>query len=243
MSVGIRPHTAPAVRADQGGTQGREEADPGAAPEPAEAVQAARHEKDAAGSEGQAQEGKEAIAADVPEERLGEWTVTRVVVKRNNPTLLDVYGHWWVEIDEVESYGWWPAVRPVPVAKAVRGVPGALKGFGVPHGSSPTVDPRHGELADHAFHPVTRGDHSDDQIVSAIRHFAAAFDGGWRWSIRPTINCRSFQADLLTAADLVVPDGYAHTGGAGARFWCHPGVGAPSWPVACPPPGVATCGI
>lgn len=148
--------------------------------------------------------------------------MARVVVKRNNPTLLDVYGHWWVEIDEVESYGWWPAVRPVPVAKAIRGVPGALNGVGGPHGGSPTIDPRHGELADHAFHPATRGDRSDDQIVAAIRRFAATFDGGWRWSIRPTVNCRSFQADLLTAAGLVVPDGYAHSAGAGCPFLATP---------------------
>ena len=56
-----------------------------------------------------------------------------------------------------------------------------------------TLDPRHGELADHAFHPVNRGDRSDDQIVAAIRGFAATFEGGWRCSIRPTVNCRSFQ--------------------------------------------------
>lgn len=26
--------------------------------------------------------------------------VERVLVKRNNPTMLDVYGHWWVEVDD-----------------------------------------------------------------------------------------------------------------------------------------------
>jgi len=147
--------------------------------------------------------------------------VARVVVKRNNPSLLDVYGHWWVEIDEVESYGWWPAVRPVPVAKAIRGVPGVLNGVGGHNGGSATVDPRHGELADHAFHPVTV-DRSDDQIIAGIRRFAATFDGGWRWSIRPAVNCRSFQADLLTAAGLVVPDGYAHSAGGGCPFLASP---------------------
>lgn len=222
MRVGIRPHAPSAVRADQGGAQGREEAAKGAAPEPSEAVQAARHDEDAAGPEGQAQEGEEAIAAGVPEARRGERTVARVVVKRNNPRLLDVYGHWWVEIDEVESYGWWPAVRPVSVAMAIRGVPGVLNGVGGPNGGSPTVDPRHGELADHAFHPVTRGDRSDDQIIVAMRSFAASFDGGWRWSIRTTVNCRSFQADLLTAAGLAVPDGYGHSAGAGCPFLASP---------------------
>ena len=151
-----------------------------------------------------------------------ERTVTRVVVKRNNPTLLDVYGHWWVEIDGVESYGWWPGVRPVGVAKAMRGVAGVLNGLGGPNGGSLTIDPRHGELADHAFHPVTDHDRSDDQIVAAIRRFARAFDGGWRWSVGPTVNCRSFQADLLTSAGLLVPAGYAHSAGVGCPFLASP---------------------
>ncbi len=154
--------------------------------------------------------------------RVGERTVERVVVKRNNPTFLDVYGHWWVEIDEVESYGWWPAVRPVPVASAIRGVPGVLNGLGALDGGSPTVDPRHGELADHAFHPVVVDDRSDSHIVAAIRRFGVTFDGGWRWSIRPTVNCRSFQADLLATAGLVVPHGYAHSAGAGCPFLASP---------------------
>ncbi|MEO7517378.1 MAG: hypothetical protein ABIY58_01330 [Acidimicrobiales bacterium] len=80
--------------------------------------------------------------------------MTRVVVKRNNPWLIDVYGHWWVEIDGVESYGWWPATRPVSIPKALRGVAGALNGVGGAGGPSPTVDPRHGDPADHAFHPA-----------------------------------------------------------------------------------------
>ncbi len=148
--------------------------------------------------------------------------MTWVVVKRNNPTLLDIYGHWWVEIEEIGELrvvARHPAGRR---ARALRGVPGVLNGVGGPNGGSPTVDPRHGELADHAFHPVTRGDRSDDQIVAAIRSFAATLDGGWRWSIRPTVNCRSFQTDLLTAAGLVVPDGYVHSAGAGCPFLASP---------------------
>ncbi len=80
------------------------------------------------------------------------------------------------------------------------------------------MDPRHGELADHAFHPVSDGDRTDGAVIAAIRRFATTFGGGWRWSIRPTVNCRSFQTDLLAAAGLAVPDGYAHTAGAGCPF-------------------------
>lgn len=144
--------------------------------------------------------------------------VERVVVKRNNPRLIDIYGHWWVEIDGVESYGWWPSVRPIGVRHALHGVPGVLNGLRGPHGGSSTVDPRHGELADHAFHPVADIGTEDDQVVTAIRRFAATFDGAWRWTTGPTVNCRSFQDGLLAAAGLAVPDGYAHTRGAGCPF-------------------------
>ena len=149
---------------------------------------------------------------------LRQRRVTRVVVKRNNPRLVDPYGHWWIEIDGVESYGWWPAVHPVSIASALRGVPGVLNGVGGPAGGSPTVDPRHSERADHGFHPTAIGGCADEEVITALRRFAATFEGGWRWSFRPTVNCRSFQADLLAAAGLAVPDGYGHTGGAGCPF-------------------------
>ena len=37
-----------------------------------------------------------------------------VTVKRDNPTLRDLYGHWWVEAGE-QSGGWWPRAVPVGV--------------------------------------------------------------------------------------------------------------------------------
>ncbi|HXH56195.1 hypothetical protein [Iamia sp.] len=147
--------------------------------------------------------------------------VERVVVKRNNPRFIDVHGHWWIEMDGVESYGWWP-VRPVSLRDAVRGVPGVLNGVGGQDGGTGTVDPRHGEPADHAFHPVLLDDRTDDDVIDAARRFASTFSGGWRWSPRPTVNCRSFQSDLLAAAGLVVPDGYGHTGGVGCPFLASP---------------------
>lgn len=144
--------------------------------------------------------------------------VERVVVKRNNPRLIDVYGHWWIEMDGVESYGWWPTVRPVSLRAAVGGVPGVLNGIGGPDGGTWSVDPRHGELADHAFHPAAADRRTDDEVVDAARRFASDFTGGWRYSLRPTVNCRSFQTDLLAAAGLEVPAGYRHTGGVGCPF-------------------------
>ena len=144
--------------------------------------------------------------------------VERVLVKRNNPTMLDVYGHWWVEVDGDESYGWWPAVRPVGLRRGLRGVAGVLNGVGATDGGSPRRDPHHGELADHIFHPAALDDRSDGRIVDAVRAFAAAFRGEWRWSTRPTVNCRSFQLDLLAAAGLAEPPGYLHTRGLGCPF-------------------------
>lgn len=144
--------------------------------------------------------------------------VERVLVKRNNPSVLDVYGHWWVEVDGDESYGWWPAVRAVGLRRGLRGVPGVLNGVGATDGGGPTRDPHHGELADHIFHPSALDDRSDEDVVDAVRTFAVAFQGGWRWSTRATVNCRSFQLDLLTAAGLTEPPGYLHTRGVGCPF-------------------------
>ncbi len=114
-----------------------------------------------------------------------------------------------------------PATRPISIPRALRGVAGVLNGGG-PGGGSHTVDPRHGELADHAFHPVSRAGRTDEEIIAAIRSFATTYTGRWRWSTKPTVNCRSFQADLLAAAGLAVPDGYAHTAGAGCPFLARP---------------------
>ena len=146
---------------------------------------------------------------------VGQRTVTRVVVKRNNPSLFDFYGHWWVEIDGTESYGWWPAVPRLGIVAAIRGVPGVLNGEARARSK---VDPRHGEIADHAFHPVTADGRDDNEVIAAIQRFAATYDGGWRWSIKQSANCRSFQTSLLNAAGLVVPEGYTHTAAANCPF-------------------------
>lgn len=137
-----------------------------------------------------------------------------IMVKRTNPRWLDWYGHWWVELGDDESYGWWPDRRPVGLFAAVKGVPGRLNGVGVCPGGAPTRDPRHGELADHAFYPDATDDRSDEDVVAAIRAFAGAYQGEWRWSRRGHGgNCRTFQHKLLSAAGLSVPAGYRHTQG------------------------------
>lgn len=140
-------------------------------------------------------------------------TMHAVLVKRTNPRWLDWYGHWWVELGQ-ESYGWWPDRRPVGVVAALRGVAGRLNGVGGVPGGSSTRDPRHGEPADHAFHPEVLDGRSDDEVVAVVRTYAASHGGEWRlsWSGQSG-NCRTFQYGLLTAAGLSEPSGYQHTRG------------------------------
>lgn len=138
-----------------------------------------------------------------------------VTVKRNGSLTGRSYGHWWVEADGVESYGWWPAGLPLRVAGLVLGAGGVLNGVGICTDGTPTRDPNHGLLADYAFSPVLVSERSDDDVRAAIRAFAAEFEGGWRWSTRPTMNCRLFQLALMDAADLVDGTGNYHTRGAG----------------------------
>lgn len=64
-----------------------------------------------------------------------------VTVKRNLPLTWRSYGHWWVELDGTESYGWWPA-KAAGIVRLVRGSDGVLNG-----GASRTVDPNHGSSA------------------------------------------------------------------------------------------------
>ena len=147
------------------------------------------------------------------------WTGSRVVecvtVKRNGLQVGRTYGHWWVELVDDESYGWWPSVCPVRFRDVLSGMPGVVNGVGVHPDGTPTQDPYHGTVADHEFHPVVLGDVSDDEVRRRVRSFAAGFAGGWRWATHPTDNCRTFQIALLAHAGLVDGTGNFHTRGAG----------------------------
>ena len=165
-----------------------------------------------------------------------------ITVKRNAALAGRSYGHWWIEVDGIESYGWWPA-RSVRVDRLFRGVPGVLNGLGDQPGGSPTRDPNHGLLADHEFHPVLTRPCGDDDVRLAIRTFASTFEGEWRLSTRQCVNCRIFQLLLFDAVGIV--DG---TGNYGSRGTGCPAL-APSrrmvgrwsarrrWPWNLPEPG------
>lgn len=63
--------------------------------------------------------------------------------KRNLPLTWRSYGHWWLELDEDESYGWWPT-GSVGLASTIRGTAGVLNGLGSTAGGTETRDPNHG---------------------------------------------------------------------------------------------------
>lgn len=134
-----------------------------------------------------------------------------VTVKRNVALAGRSYGHWWIELDDDESYGWWPGRHPLTFRDVLAGGPGV----GIsPYGTS-TRDPSHGLPADYEFHPVLVRSCHDDQILADIRRFAQSFVGGWRWSTRPTMNCRLFQLAMFDAVGLVDGTGNYRTRGSG----------------------------
>ncbi len=143
-----------------------------------------------------------------------------VVVKRTDSHLGRTYGHWWVELDGVESYGWWPDHCPVRIRDMLRGCTGTLNGVGGSCGGGSIIsDPYHGEPADHWFHPTLTVRKSDRAVRREIRAFALGYRGAWRWSTKAakSLNCRSFQLQMLQAVGLS-DEGHIHTRGRGCPF-------------------------
>jgi hypothetical protein len=128
-----------------------------------------------------------------------------VVLKRTRTRLERSYGHWWVEVDGAESYGWWPRTCPVHLRQLFQGTTGTLNGIASScRGGGLTRDPHHLDPAEHRFNPTLMVRKSDRLLRADIRAFAHAHEGEWRWSTRPTArNCRSFQLALIEAVGLV----------------------------------------
>jgi hypothetical protein len=146
-------------------------------------------------------------------------TLRFITVKRINPRVGDTFGHWWIELDRVESYGWWPARRPVGLRVFLFGTRGTLNGGRVFGDGRPSArDPHHLDNAHHEFHPKLLVRKSDRQVRADIRAFAETFESKWRWSARPTTrDCRQFQLALFEAVGL--DDGeHLHTRGRGCPF-------------------------
>lgn len=141
--------------------------------------------------------------------------LTFITAKRNVPLAGRSYGHWWIEMDDHESYGWWPSQLPLRFRDVLRGVPGVLNGIGVADDGTPTRDPHHGDVADYEFHPILIQPRTDKEVRAVIRRFARTFTGEWQWSTWPTMNCRLFQLALFEAVDLVDGTGNYRTRGTG----------------------------
>jgi len=145
-----------------------------------------------------------------------------IVVKRIDPRLPNTWGHWWVELDGEESYGWWPTPCPMGWKGAMLGSRGCLNGIGTANGGTPTRDAYHGEEPDHWFHPTLIVEKTDEQVRADIRAFAQRFVGGFRWQwwwLRgPAENCRTFQDDLFKHAGLSEEPEYLYTRGPGCPF-------------------------
>lgn len=148
--------------------------------------------------------------------------LTFLAIKRIDPRLPSTWGHWWIEVDDEESYGWWPLPCPLPWHRVIMGSRGTLNGLGTKTAGTPTRDPYHGEDPDHCFQPTLVAAKSDDQVRREIRAFAHSHVGGFRWQWwwvrKPTQSCRTFQQELFDAVGLVEEPGYLYTHGPGCPF-------------------------
>ncbi len=148
-------------------------------------------------------------------------TLLWVTVKRDNPTLRDFYGHWWVEAGE-ESWGWWPRAVPVGMRQLARGTEGVLNGVGlIGRTGTWSRDAQHGQPAAHAFHPVLIDPVPDDIVAAQLRRYAQGYSGRWRWAWTRRgqhDTCRSFHDGLLRAAGLTEGSEHLASRGSGCPF-------------------------
>jgi hypothetical protein len=152
-------------------------------------------------------------------------TLLYVTVKRDNTSWRSLYGHWWLEVDGEESYGWWPAAVPLRARDLLCGTEGVLNGIGLlTLKGSWYRDPNHGQLATHSFHPVLHLVTPDAQVRRDIRSFAHGYRTRWRWhwsAARASGTCRGFQDDLFAAVGLSDAEDQLHTRGSGCPFLYH----------------------
>lgn len=133
--------------------------------------------------------------------------VNGIVMKRKHISLKgdDRYGHWWMEIDGRESYGWWPKTS-VGRWDTLSGIDGELNGQ-TTFGGSPTRDPHHGDPAEDMFAPVVAANdrRTDAQIKDCLRGFARSYTGEWRWTFGAGQNCHTFQEAAMKHCGLSEP--------------------------------------
>lgn len=152
-------------------------------------------------------------------------TLLWVTVKRDNPTMRDLYGHWWVEAGD-ESWGWWPRAVPVGLRQLALGTEGVLNGAGLlGRKGTWSRDAQHGQPSAHAFHPVLVEPVTDEEVAARLRAYALGYNGAWRWAWtrrRQHDTCRSFQEGLLQAAGLTEGPEHLASRGSGCPFLYRP---------------------
>ena len=133
--------------------------------------------------------------------------VSSVCVKRLHPRVrpFDI-GHWWFELGDDESYGWWPEhgiTRTDFVLR--REVPGILNGSVTLAVLS--IDGKHGVDGDEEFYPLVAKDdrRSNLQIMECLRGFAREFGNKNKPIYKWGQDCHTFQEEALSHCDLIIP--------------------------------------
>lgn len=114
----------------------------------------------------------------------------------------DKYGHWWIEIGGIESYGWWPK-DGVDFEGTLFGVDGELNGQ-TTFAGTPTQDPHHGDRSADVQIFDVYGDSSTSvqEYIDQIRNYANSYNGSWSWPLGQ--NCHSFQERMLDVLGLTI---------------------------------------
>jgi len=139
---------------------------------------------------------------------LAKREIKSITMKRKHINLSenDKYGHWWFEIEDDESYGWYPKKWTVGLKDTLLGTDGELNGQTEYFGTM-MLDPHHGDSADEEFHPVTSADdkRTDAQIQECLRNFSSSYSGEWRWTFGAGQNCHTFQEAAMKHCRLQKP--------------------------------------
>ena len=126
-----------------------------------------------------------------------------IVLKRKHIHLgqEDKYGHWWVELNKRQSYGWWPKYG-VGLKDTLLGTEGELNGQ-TSFGGSANRDPHHGDPADEELGvECTDPTKTEADVTRDIISFAKGYSGEWRWTFGFGQNCHTFQKSMLAATSL-----------------------------------------
>ena len=117
----------------------------------------------------------------------------------------DKYGRWWIELNNNESYGWWPD-RYVNIWDTLTSVPGILNGQPpAPFGGTEKTDPHHADTADISIQTyVISHERTISETIMDIRNFANNYSGTLSWPFGQ--NFHSFQNSMVNSVRLIKED-------------------------------------